>query len=66
MNSTTKEVDRMNKNVEALQWRIKNNFAVPVESTTHESGRQEYNRQHSASLQVQDRLVFPSPTKDTG
>ena len=29
--NSSKVVDRMSKNVEQLQWRIRNNFDVPVE-----------------------------------
>ena len=35
--NSSKVVDRMSKNVEQLQWRIRNNFDVPVEGVTPSS-----------------------------
>jgi len=58
MNSTTKEADRMSKNVETLQWRIKNNFAVPVESLRDEAWRQEYQeKQPLESVSLRDKTI---------
>merc|ERR1711892_1594906 len=42
MTNTRKEVDRMSKNVEALQWRIRNQYDVPVDNLTPETCKQEY------------------------
>jgi len=47
MTNTSKEVDRMSKNVEALQWRIRNHFDVPVEGLITE-----YQDHQRASLQT--------------
>jgi hypothetical protein len=44
MTNTSQEVDRMSKNVEALQWRIRNNFDLPVDSLTLVTSEQEYQR----------------------
>ena len=38
---SNKIVDRMSKNVEQLQWRIKNNFDLPVEKLTSQSMKSE-------------------------
>ena len=42
INNTNKEVDRMSKNMEALQWRIRNNFDLPVDSLTTVTSEQEH------------------------
>merc|ERR1719341_3162396 len=34
MSNTSKEVDRMKKNVESMQWRIRNKFDLPVDHLT--------------------------------
>ena len=58
MNTTTKEVDRMSKNVETLQWRIKNNFAVPMESVRDEAWRQEYQEKQPIEVDcVRDKTI---------
>ena len=50
MTNNNKEVDRMSKNVEALQWRIRNHFDVPVENLTPETCKQEYQEHQRTSL----------------
>merc|ERR1712117_4636 len=42
LTNTSNEVDRMSRNVEALQWRVRNQFAVPEENLTDEKIRQEF------------------------
>merc|ERR1711892_481415 len=50
MTNTKKEVDRMSKNVEALQWRIRNHFDVPLDNLTTETCKQEYQKHQRTSL----------------
>merc|ERR1711892_536874 len=50
MTNTNKEVDRMSKNVEALQWRIRNHFDVPIDNLTPETCKQEYQEHQRSSL----------------
>merc|ERR1711892_1109567 len=50
MTNTKKEVDRMSKNVEALQWRIRNHFDVPLDNLTTETCKQEYQEHQRTSL----------------
>ena len=50
MKHTSKEVDRMSKSVEALQWRIRNHFDVPVDNLTTETCKQEYQEHERTSL----------------
>ena len=50
MTKTNKEVDRMSKNVEALQWRIRNHFDIPLDNLTAETCRQEYQKHQKTSL----------------
>jgi len=50
MTNTKKEVDRMSKNFEALQWRIRNHFDVPLDNMTPETCKQEYQEHQRTSL----------------
>jgi len=41
MSNTSKEVDRMKKNVESMQWRIRNKFDLPVDHLTPVTSEQQ-------------------------
>ena len=50
MTNTTNAMDRMSKNVESLQWRIRNNFDLPVDNLTPVTSQQQYQEQQRTSL----------------
>ena len=50
MTNTTNAMDRMSKNVESLQWRIRNNFDLPVDNLTPVTYEQQYQERQRTSL----------------
>ena len=61
MTNTTNAMDKMSKNVESLQWRIRNNFDLPVDNLTPVTYEEQYHHQQRSNLPdfftVQDRQV---------
>merc|ERR1712106_191930 len=66
MTNTTNAMDKMSKNVESLQWRIRNNFDLPVDNLTPVTCEQQYQEQQRSNLPdfftVQDRSCTESIT----
>jgi len=50
MTNTNKAMNRMSKDVESLQWRIRNNFDLPVENLSPEPDQEEWKGHQRASL----------------
>merc|ERR1712227_487293 len=61
--NSSKVVDRMSKNVEQLQWRIRNNFDVPVEGVTPSSMSSWEHQQISTTVETHhNSSQLTSPT----
>jgi len=52
--NTNKEVDKMKQNIESMQWRIRNNFDLPLDTTTFVTSHQQHQHQTRTSLPTLD------------